>query len=74
MLSIDITRQPEHGAATVSPGDDGKINVTYISAKGYTGPDSFTFTVHGVHIGKGGDYLAAGIPGVSTQTINMTVE
>ncbi len=74
LLSIELTQNAQHGSVTIANGDAGFINVTYLSASGYKGPDSFTLTAHGVMRDAGGDYLAAGVQGKSTQTINVDVQ
>ncbi len=73
ITSIEISHQASHGKVAVD-GETGSFRVIYVSAGGYRGADSFTMTAHGVMRTRGKDYLAAGVPGDSTQTINMTVQ
>ena len=57
-LRVQSVTQPLHGTATINP--DG--TVTYIPTAGYTGPDSFTYTIND---GKGG---------TDTATVTLTVK
>lgn len=55
-LSVTAVSKPAHGTATIANGA-----VTYTPAAGYTGPDSFTYTV------------ADGRGGTATGTVTLTV-
>jgi len=66
--SVEVSQQPQHGSAAWN-GSFGYVRIVYKSIPGYKGPDAFTIVLHGTHTAH-----HQSIEGVSTQTINMTVQ